>query len=504
MPAPTGGEGPANSLCGTRTKKAGAVTGRRETSARPSGQCAMLAVVACRPTACPCLRHRRIVACALATLALGGCGSSSPNAATTAASLRVAVHGHAPRGAPAGKPTAHQRPRAVVDPGLTSLRQTLQQALRGAGPASGMAVEDLTAHRMLFTVRANTGRPPASVEKLYTTTAVLRLLGPDATLQTQVLGTGDLGPRGIWHGNLYFKGGGDPTLGDGAFNQSYYGGYGPTGSQIAEQLYQHGIRRVTGQLYGDESLFDTKRGGLSTDYRPDLPDLGGELSALSYDHGSVTRVSSSPAVFATQQLAAAMRTLHISVRASRKTVTTPITAVPLATVSSPPMRVMLKLMDVPSDDFFAETLAKQLGVRFGGGVGSIIAGAGVISDTIATDYGIDPLILDGSGLSHRDRSTPSQVVTLLRELWQTPAGEMLDASLPVLGVSGTVAGIGLKTAAAGHCTAKTGTLNNITNLAGYCRTKGGHTLAFAFFIDGPPNAVALVVEGQMVADVARY
>ena len=35
---------------------------------------------------------------------------------------------------------------------------------------------------------------------------------------------------------------------------------------------------------------------------------------------------------------------------------------------------MLKLMDVPSDDFFAEMLTKQLGVRFGTG-GSITAGA---------------------------------------------------------------------------------------------------------------------------------
>ena len=46
--------------------------------------------------------------------------------------------------------------------------------------------------------------------------------------------------------------------------------------------------------------------------------------------------------------------------------------------SSPPLSVMLQLMDVPSDDLFAEMLAKQLGVRFGGG-GSIAAGAQVIS-----------------------------------------------------------------------------------------------------------------------------
>ena len=35
-------------------------------------------------------------------------------------------------------------------------------------------------------------------------------------------------------------------------------------------------------------------------------------------------------------------------------------------------------------------------------------------------------------------------------------------------------GIGLKTAAQGRCIAKTGTLNYVTNLAGYCRTHAGH------------------------------
>ena len=71
---------------------------------------------------------------------------------------------------------------------------------------------------------------------------------------------------------------------------------------------------------------------------------------------------------------------------------------------SPPLAVMLKLMDVPSDDFFAEMLTKQLGVRFGDG-GSISAGAKVISQVIDS-YGVHPAIVDGSGLSRSDRSSP--------------------------------------------------------------------------------------------------
>ena len=65
--------------------------------------------------------------------------------------------------------------------------------------------------------------------------------------------------------------------------------------------------------------------------------------------------------------------------------------------------------------------------------------------------------------------------------------------------------IGLKTAAVGRCIAKTGTLDNVTNLAGYCRAAGGHVLVFAVFIDGPGNwTMALEAINHLVGAVAAY
>ena len=81
----------------------------------------------------------------------------------------------------------------------------MRKALAKAGPASGALVYDLTTGRTLFAQRDNTGRPPASVEKLYTTLAVVRLLGPGARLHTAVLGKGHMGRHGVWHGNLYLR-----------------------------------------------------------------------------------------------------------------------------------------------------------------------------------------------------------------------------------------------------------------------------------------------------------
>ena len=396
-------------------------------------------------------------------------------------------------------PALHTRP--PVSRAEARLQSSLTKALKQSGRQTGALVFDLDAQSELYVLRPTVKRPPASVEKLWTTAAVMLKLGPDARLHTTVLGTGSL-HHGVWHGNLYLRGGGDPTYGDPTFNHYWNMGQGPTANQLVGQLVKRGITRVTGQIYADESLFDRRRGGLLTNYLPDTPDFGGQLSALTYDHGSIT-VHYSPAVFAVRETAATMRGSGIAVRASRHVHKTPDNARPLATVSSPPMSVMTRLMDVNSDDLFAELFAKQLGLLFGRG-GSISDGARVISRTIADTYGLHPAIRDGSGLSRNDRSSPLEVVDLLREVWGTRVGRELVASLPTVGREGTVRGYGLRSPAVGNCVAKTGTLNYVTNLAGYCRSRGGHTLAFALFIDGPDNGIAATLESRMVGTIARY
>jgi D-alanyl-D-alanine carboxypeptidase/D-alanyl-D-alanine-endopeptidase (penicillin-binding protein 4) len=422
--------------------------------------------------------------------------------------------GHAPKPsseASVGTPVPHSTtasgttpiaPRPLAAPSeLVRMRTSLTRALGKAGPDSGALVYDLTAKQTLFALRPDVGRPPASVEKLYTTVALLSELGPNARLTTTVLGAGHLGPGGVWHGDLYLHGGGDPTLGDGGFNRAWEQGFGPTANQLVGQLSEQGIRKVTGHVIGDGTLFDALRGGPSTAYGPDIPDFGGQLAGLTYDHGSTSKGLSPPA-FAARELVLTMRASHIKARAAKRTGPAPPDAQQLASVQSPPLSILLKLTDVPSDDFFAEMLTKQLGVRFGSG-GSIRAGAQVISQVI-TSFGLHPTIVDGSGLSRDDRSSPGQVVALLRTMWHTPIGRDLQASLPVVGVNGTVQRIAAHTVAQGRCVAKTGTLNYVTNLAGYCTARNRHVLAFALMMDGPGNWTALQLLNKMVPTIARY
>jgi D-alanyl-D-alanine carboxypeptidase/D-alanyl-D-alanine-endopeptidase (penicillin-binding protein 4) len=416
----------------------------------------------------------------------------------------VAGCGGGARTHPAPKPTASQTVRQPPPPptppaGAAALREQLARLLGQAGPASGASVYDLSDRLSLFATRQGVARPPASVEKLYTSAAVLRELGPDATLQTRVLGRGSLGSGGAWHGDLYLVGGGDPTFGEEAFNRTWEFGYGPTAVQLADQLQADGIRRVTGAVIGDGSLFDGRVGPPSTGFAPDVPDLGGQLSALTFDHGSTDGLR--PAAFAARQLARTMRAVHIQANPAPVPGKAPAGARTLATVSSPTMSILLRLTDLESDDLFAEMLAKQLGARFGG-AGTTAAGTGVISQVIAS-YGVHPQIVDGSGLSRADRSSPLEVIELLRQLYGTDTGRELDATLPIVGVDGTAKTIAKETAAQGRCIAKTGTLNGVTNLAGYCHSRGGKQLAFVLFVDGPSNWSALQLESKMISAIAR-
>jgi D-alanyl-D-alanine carboxypeptidase/D-alanyl-D-alanine-endopeptidase (penicillin-binding protein 4) len=155
----------------------------------------------------------------------------------------------------------------------------------------------------------------------------------------------------------------------------------------------------------------------------------------------------------------------------------------------------------PSDNFFAETLIKDLGARYGG-AGTTAAGAAVVRNALATMLGLRPRVVDGSGLSPADRTSPLQVVTLLSSLAGTPIGTVLREDMAVAGRSGTLALRMRHTGAAGRCQGKTGTLTGVSNLAGYCMSANGHTLAFAIFTDGISVAAAHTFQDHIAISLA--
>ena len=136
---------------------------------------------------------------------------------------------------------------------------------------------------------------------------------------------------------------------------------------------------MKGSIVGDESYFDSLRGGPSSNYAVDA-NLVGALSALAFDRGESGSMSS-PAAYAAFQLAGKLRHDDVVVTGhSRAGVVDLLRSKLLVTIDSPPMTTLARLTAVPSDDFFAEMLLKALGARFGAG-GTTAAGANVVSSS---------------------------------------------------------------------------------------------------------------------------
>jgi len=373
--------------------------------------------------------------------------------------------------------------------------------LARAGGVSGGFVLDTTTGRTLAAVRADTPRIPASVEKLYTTSTALLRFGPRGTLETTVLGVGELDDAGVWHGDLYLRGGGDPTFGSSTFTRLAYG-LGATVTALATRVADAGIVRVTGRVYGDESWLDRLRGGPANGFVLDY-DIGGPLGGLLFNRGLAREDGSAlqtmPAKFAAQQLTLELRRAGVRVPRSAGERTTPAAAEELAAVASPTMATLIRLTLVPSDNLLAEMLLKNVGAQFGA-AGSSTAGGAVVRRTIGR-YGIQPRIADGSGLSRANSTSPRQVVTLLNGL---RANTTFRAALPVAGRSGTLAARMRGTSAQDRCQAKTGTLSNVSALAGFCRTPNNHLLAFAFLENSVYTYTAKAAEDRLLINLARY
>jgi serine-type D-Ala-D-Ala carboxypeptidase/endopeptidase (penicillin-binding protein 4) len=382
--------------------------------------------------------------------------------------------------------------------------RALNKGMRQAGRQSSAYVVDLDTGRALYSSRANAGRLPASVEKLYTMTTALKRFGADATFDTTLLGVGQQRSN-TYTGTLYLRGGGDPTFGSAAFDLPAYG-TGATMQQLVTNLVTAtGIKRFDGKIVADETLFDSVRGTPATGYRPSL-EVEGELSALAYDRGwtspAGTALVRHPALTAGRALLAALRAAHVKVPRGTRVVAaaTPADAQKLASVSSPPLSRLLALTLEPSDNFFAETLLKDLGARFGG-AGTTAAGVSVVRSQVARSFGIHPRFNDGSGLSYYDRTTALQVETLLAKM---ASNQVFTDSLAVAGESGTLVDEMQHTYAQGRCRGKTGTLQSVSNLVGYCTARDGHTLAFALLMDSINPYYAHPIQDRMVVSIARY
>jgi len=121
---------------------------------------------------------------------------------------------------------------------------------------------------------------PASVLKVLTTATALDKLGPDFRFRTTVHTNGSLQPDGTLLGDIILIGRGDPNLVD------------PSGElldksalqELAEKVHALGIKRITGDVVGDDSYFDLSSHGQEWTAKDLKSIYGAPINALSINN----------------------------------------------------------------------------------------------------------------------------------------------------------------------------------------------------------------------------
>ncbi|SEO85063.1 D-alanyl-D-alanine carboxypeptidase / D-alanyl-D-alanine-endopeptidase (penicillin-binding protein 4) [Mucilaginibacter gossypiicola] len=144
--------------------------------------------------------------------------------------------------------------------------QTLQQKISNAFnrlqadsqcnyASVSLTVLDAKTGEQVFAGNPNMGLATASTLKTITSITAFNILGPDFQYQTQLGYTGDIGADGTLNGDIIIKGTGDPTLGSWRYEQTKEG---HVLALMADALKKAGIKKITGRVIGDDSIFGTQ------------------------------------------------------------------------------------------------------------------------------------------------------------------------------------------------------------------------------------------------------
>ncbi len=114
------------------------------------------------------------------------------------------------------------------------------------------------------------------------------------------------------------------------------------------------------------------------------------------------------------------------------------------------------------------------------------------------------LVLEnGSGLSRKERISPRHLAQILQRVTHSPFSSELEASLPILGMDGTVKRRFRDSELAGHAHLKTGTLDNVKSMAGYVDASNGKKWIVVFIINHPRAARGQAAQDALIAWLQR-
>ncbi len=335
---------------------------------------------------------------------------------------------------------------------------------------------------------------PASNQKLITSAGALLTLGPEFRYTTTLVAPA---ASAIAHGTLSASvtlvGSGDPLFATTAYSHRYLGTTGDTINVLTSRLHRasvahSAVTHVTGALRVNGNVFD------ADEFPPDwttadigsIQPLSGAASNEDFAGDLQRAVVANPVLATAQRLRTALHSTHVTSAPGARVGYGPVPRVHrvLAAVTSPPLRTIVRVMNVPSDDFIAEQLVKTIGA---GSVSPGTSARGLLR--VRADMGrllgvsrAGDYIADGSGLARADRETSLSLAWLMLDAQRAPSwGGPLLASLPAPGQGTLRHRLG---GLAGRVRAKTGTLNDVSSLTGVVHARNGKTYTFVILCNG--------------------
>ena len=179
------------------------------------------------------------------------------------------------------KPAAPPPPKTLVE-----LQARISEVLAKPelSPAMvGIRVVSLDNGRVLFEENAAKLLRPASNMKLYTVAAALDRLSPDYRFVTSVYAATRPDAAGVVRGDLTIYGRGDPSIAARFNNGDYFKGI----DELASRIAAAGVKRVEGDLVGDESYFVGPKYGAGWNWEDLTWYYGAEVTPLTVNDNAL-------------------------------------------------------------------------------------------------------------------------------------------------------------------------------------------------------------------------
>ncbi|HKG22832.1 MAG TPA: D-alanyl-D-alanine carboxypeptidase/D-alanyl-D-alanine-endopeptidase [Blastocatellia bacterium] len=192
-------------------------------------------------------------------------------------------------GPPSGRRQAAPSGREAQINDLDTLRARINAVIsqpRFGAAAWGVKIASLDTGKTLFDHNGGKFFAPASNAKLYTSALALEYLGPDYRFTTSLYSAARPGSSGTLKGDLIIYGRGDPSISTRFTGGDYYAALDP----LAGALARAGVRRVEGDLIGDESFFKGPPFGWGWQWDDLQWRDGAEVSALTLNDNVIDLV----------------------------------------------------------------------------------------------------------------------------------------------------------------------------------------------------------------------